>query len=137
MKHLKPFELFVSLDEAKIFEDLKTQNIEKLQDIVANKLVCTVDYRGEGPNDILNGIRVLEPYTVGVNEKGDTFLRAWLIRGVSKTGRIDPRLVPGWRLFKIDRLRTINTTAQTFTVARKGYNDQDSAMSEILFTATF
>jgi predicted DNA-binding transcriptional regulator YafY len=113
------------------------QTIEKLEDIVANKIVCSVDYKGEDPNDPLRGIRFIEPYTVGISEKGQTYLRAWLIKGVSKTGRKNPRLVPGWRLFRVDRIKAINPTLQKFTVPKKGYNDQDSAMEEILFTASF
>lgn len=113
------------------------QTIEKLEDIVANKIVCLVDYRGENPTDLLRGIRFIEPYTVGVSENGQTYLRAWLIKGVSKTGRKNPRLVPGWRLFRVDRIKTINPTLQKFTVPKKGYTDKDSAMTEILFTAAF
>jgi len=125
----------------KSYEDFllenNSQNVEKLEDLVTNKLTCTIDYAGVSPTDILRGIRVIEPYTVGVGEKGETYLRAWLIKGVSRTGRINPRLVPGWRLFRVDRIRTINPSLQKFTVPRKGYTDKDSAMKEITFTATF
>lgn len=125
----------------KSYEDFllenNSQNVEKLEDLVANKLTCTIDYAGISPTDILRGIRVIEPYTVGVGEKGETYLRAWLIKGVSRTGRINPRLVPGWRLFRVDRIRTINPSLQKFTVPRKGYTDKDSAMKEITFTAAF
>lgn len=113
------------------------QAIDKLEDIVANKIACSIDYRGEDPNDPLRGIRFIEPYTVGVSENGKMYLRAWLIKGVSKTGRKDPRLVPGWRLFRVDRIKSINPTLQKFTVAKKGYSDQDPMMSEILFSASF
>lgn len=126
-----------SYAEFSISEAANPQNVEKLEDLVINKLVCTIDYRGISPSDILNGIRIVEPYTVGVNENGETYLRAWLIRGVSRTGRINPRLVPGWRLFRVDRINSISPTLQKFTAPRKGYKDSDSAMSEILFTATF
>ncbi len=111
--------------------------MEKLEDLINNKLICTVDYRGEKLGDVLNGIRVIEPYTVGVSENGEIYLRAWLIRGISKSGRINPRLVPGWRLFKVNRIRSVSPTLQKFLIPKKGYNNEDSAMSEVLFTATF
>lgn len=114
-----------------------TLNVEKLEDLVTNKLTYTIDYAGVSPTDILRGIRIVEPYTVGVGKKGETYLRAWLIKGISKSGRINPRLVPGWRLFRVDRMRSVNPSLQKFTIPKKGYTDKDSAMSEILFTATF
>jgi len=132
MKKLHTFEEFFQLNE-----DLRTQNLELLKDFVNDKFVCTVDYRGERIGDILDGIRIIEPYTVGVMENGDTYLRAWLIKGISKTGKTDPRVVPGWRLFRIDRIKTINSNNEKFEVPKKGYNDKDASMSEILFTAAF
>jgi predicted DNA-binding transcriptional regulator YafY len=132
MKKLHTFEEFFQLNE-----DLRTQNLELLKDFVNDKFVCTVDYRGERIGDILDGIRIIEPYTVGVMENGDTYLRAWLIKGISKTGKVDPRVVPGWRLFRIDRIKSINSNNEKFEVPKKGYNDKDTSMSEILFTAAF
>ena len=129
-------EIIKSYDDFLLLEN-NTLNVEKLQDLVTNKLTCTIDYAGTSPNDVLRGIRIVEPYTVGVGEKGETYLRAWLIKGISRTGRINPRLVPGWRLFRVDRMRSINPSLQKFTIPKKGYSDKDSAMSEILFTATF
>jgi predicted DNA-binding transcriptional regulator YafY len=132
MKKLHTFEEFFQLNE-----DLRTQNLELLKDFINDKFVCTVDYRGERIGDILDGVRIIEPYTVGVMENGDTYLRAWLIKGISKTGKADPRVVPGWRLFRIDRIKTINSNNEKFEVPKKGYNDKDTSMSEILFTAAF
>ena len=132
MKKLHTFEEFFQLNE-----DLRTQNLELLKDFINDKFVCTVDYRGERIGDILDGIRIIEPYTVGVMENGDTYLRAWLIKGISKTGKVDPRVVPGWRLFRIDRIKSINSNNEKFEVPKKGYNDKDTSMSEILFTAAF
>lgn len=137
MKSIHTYDQFSRIAEQQLFEDLRSQNLEALQDLIVNKITCTVDYRGEFPSDILNGLRVIEPYTAGVNDKGITYVRAWLIRGISKSGRVDPSVVPGWRLFRVDRIKSITPTGQKFTVPRKGYNDQDSAMSEILFTAAF
>jgi len=128
--------IFVSFDEY-LLENISDQTMDKLEDLITNKLVSVVDYRGEHIGDILDGIRVIEPYSVGVGEKGETYMRAWLVKGISKTGKIDPRCVPGWRLFKVSRVKTINPTLQKFTVARKGYNKQDSIMKEVMFTASF
>ena len=113
------------------------QTLVKLEDLIDNKLTCSIDYRGERIGDILDGIRIIEPYVVGKSSKGEPLLRAWLIKGMSRTGRIDPRLVPGWRLFRIDRIRSISPTLQKFTIPRIGYNSEDSGMTEISFAAIF
>lgn len=135
MKNVKSYSDF--LIQESLLENLNPRIIEKLEDAVNNKLVCSIDYRGEKIGDILNGIRIIEPYAVGANENGEIYLRAWLIRGISKTGRIDPRVVPGWRLFKVSRISSLSTTAQKFTIPKKGYNSDDSAMSEVMFSAIF
>jgi predicted DNA-binding transcriptional regulator YafY len=137
LKNLKTYSEFAAIQESLLENVLNTQTMEKLEDLINNKLACTVDYRGENARDVLNGIRVIEPYAVGVSENGETYLRAWLIRGISKSGRVNPRLVPGWRLFKVDRIRSVSPTLQKFTIPRKGYKAEDSSMSEVLFSATF
>jgi len=111
--------------------------LTKLEDLVNNKITCSIYYKGERIGDILDGIRFIEPYCVGIGNDKQYLLRAWLIKGVSKTGKIDPRVVPGWRLFKINRIRTITPTLDKIEVPKKGYNIEDSAMKEILFTSNF
>lgn len=124
------------LEHVALFEAF-SQTMEKLEEAVTNKFVCKIDYRGEKPGDILDGIRIIEPVAVGVDTSGTTLVRAWLIRGVSRTGRINPRLVPGWRLFRVDRIRSITLTLQKFSKPHKGYNADDSMMSEVMFAAKF
>jgi predicted DNA-binding transcriptional regulator YafY len=114
-----------------------SQTLEKLEDAVTNKFVCRIDYRGEKVGDILDGIRIIEPVAVGVDTSGSYLLRAWLLRGVSKTGRANPRLVPGWRLFRLDRIRSLQPTLEKFRRPHKGFNADDSMMSEVLFSAKF
>ena len=113
------------------------QNLRNIEFAIENKMVCTMDYRGKPGDNVLPGSRYIEPYALGVDSNGNTLLRAWLIRGISRSGRINPRLVPGWRLFRVDRIRAFNPTLQKFTVARKGYNPEDKNMSEVTFSASF
>jgi len=129
MKYVYEFDTFLN-------EDLKS-NMDKLQDAISNKFVCTIDYRGEPGTKILAGVRFIEPYAIGTDKHGNILLRAWLIRGMSRSGKINPRLVPGWRLFRVDRMTIVTETLQKFIIPRKGYTAQDSAMRDIQFTATF
>ena len=142
MKILLEFEEFCSLRESflkaeePLLESLE-QTMEKLEDAITNKSVCTIYYRGERKGTVDDGYRYIEPYALGVNQKGNIVVRAWLIKGTSRTGKIDPSLVPGWRLFRVDRISIITLTHQTFTTPHKGYNAEDTGMVEVNFAATF
>lgn len=143
MSHVIPFEIFalresheVPANEHVALYEAYSQMVTKLEDAMNNKFVCRIDYRAESGN-VLNGVRMIEPVALGVDSSGTTLLRAWLIRGISKTGRIDPRLVPGWRLFRVDRIRTMTPTLEKFLKARKGYNADDKIMSEVMVSVKF
>jgi predicted DNA-binding transcriptional regulator YafY len=119
-----------------LFEDYNS-TMTMLKNAINDKFVCSIYYRGEKPGIVDDGYRTIEPYAIGPNESGNVVVRAWLIKGKSKTGKIDPSLVPGWRLFRIDRIKSISTSLQTFTKPRKGYNAKDSHMTEVTFAAKF
>jgi predicted DNA-binding transcriptional regulator YafY len=129
-------ESFVSNEHVMLREDFNS-NMTTLQNAINNKFVCTIYYKGERPGMIDDGYRYIEPYALGVNEKGNTVLRAWLLKGKSRRGRIDPKMVPGWRLFRVDRISSISASLGTFTVPRKGYNADDSGMTEVMYSAQF
>ena len=123
-------------DSFSMNEDLNS-NIETLKNAISKKLKCVIYYKGEEKGVVEDGFRTIEPYAIGVNEVGNNVLRAWIVRGKSKTGKIDPSVVPGWRLFRIDRIYTISLSLETFTVPHKGYNEKDSHMVEITYSAKF
>jgi predicted DNA-binding transcriptional regulator YafY len=131
MENFLDFEGFHSLNED------YNENMTKLQDAITNKFVITFYYKGERKGVVDDGYRYVEPYALGVNKHGNTVIRAWLIKGVSRSGKIDPSLVPGWRLFRVDRIGMINPTLQKFTTARKGYNSDDQGMTEVTYSAQF
>ena len=124
------------LEEVMLFEDFNS-TMQTLEDSINNKFVCTIYYKGERAGLIDDGYRYIEPYTLGTNHKGNTILRAWLIKGKSRLGRIDPKQVPGWRLYRIDRISSISVSLEKFTIPKKGYNHEDSHMEEILYAAKF
>jgi hypothetical protein len=120
-----------------IFESLQS-NTTKLESAIDNKFVCIIDYRGLDKGSIENGIRYIEPYVLGTNRLGNTVLRAWMIKGVSKTGKVDPSLVPGWRLYRVDRIFSLQQTLTAIKLPQKGYNiARDGKMSEIIASIKF
>lgn len=111
--------------------------MDMLKNAIQNKFVCTIYYKGEVKGIVDDGYRYIEPYALGVNQLGNTVLRAWLLKGKSRRGRIDPKQVPGWRLFRVDRIFSISTSLQKYSIPRKGYNADDSGMTEVTFSAKF
>lgn len=119
-----------------LFEDFRN-TLDKVQSAIRKKQVCVIYYKGDPLSGVTPGTRYIEPFALGVSSKGNMVVRAWLIKGVSKTGKINPKLVPGWRLFKINRIQTIETTLEKFTSARPDYNPEDEQMTKIIATAKF
>jgi hypothetical protein len=114
-----------------------SQNMEKVESCVRNRFQCVIDYRGERLGAVQDGLRLIEPYTVGVNSLGNTVLRAWMVRGASKSGRINASLIPGWRIYRLDRVRMVNPTLTKFNTPRKNFNPADSNMTEVFYYAAF
>lgn len=73
-------------------------------------------------------LRIVEPHVFGTSTKVNSsdLLRAYQVMGGSNS---DNDL--GWRLFSIDKIDDISLSENTFDVARKYYNPDDSAMEEI------
>ena len=126
--------MFKTYKEFQLFENTQ-DTLEEITAAINNHSVCVIDYKGE--SEIEDGIRNIEPYVIGLNDNGNTVLRAWLIDGTSRTGKRDPSLVPGWRLFRLDRIFTVSTSHETFDEPKKGYNPDDKKMSSVTISAQF
>lgn len=141
MRNLVDFKTFSKLNEGSApaipMGESSEEVTTKLENAINNKFVCTIYYRGERRGIVDDGYRYIEPYALGVNKQGNTVVRAWLIKGTSRRGKIDPKQVPGWRLFRLDRISLITPTLQKFTVPQKGYNADDNGMTEVTFSAQF
>ena len=64
--------------------------------------------------------RELEPYGVGYTQKRNVLLFGRQVRGYSKSADSGVEGVPGWRNFRIDKikLKTVNALVSTFDAAR-------------------
>jgi predicted DNA-binding transcriptional regulator YafY len=88
------------------------------------------------------GYREVEPVCLGDIVKSDgtkqTYLRAWDIQGASHTDYTGEQPLPGWRLFKIDKITSWNPTGENFTSARPDYNfTGDKTMTKVIINAKF
>jgi hypothetical protein len=77
-------------------------------------VVCLV-YRG--------GVREVEPYVYGRNSAGDELLRAYQLRGASRSG------TPGWKMFRVDDISSATVTFEPFTAPRAGYDPADAVIT--------
>lgn len=116
---------------------LETVSRTKIIPSMENRNVVTFWYDDPEEGDGIDpGYREVEPYVFGRHYKsGNEVIRAWLVRGVSKTGKVDPSLVPGWRLFRVDRMGNWIDTDEKFepyqngNPTRIGYNPDDKHMT--------
>ncbi len=82
---------------------------------IENRLVLEVEYPP--------GVRLIEPHALGIGSSGQTLLRAFQTDGASASGES-----PHWKLFRMDRMKSLSVTGQKFFGPRDGYKRGDRAM---------
>lgn len=107
-----------------------------VQDSIKKKIVVTVYYDGDIPGG--KGYRRIEPVCVGYSKAGNLVLRAWDIDGASHTNTTGEKPLPGWRMFRLDKIFTYQPTTDNFNEMRPGYNPNgDRSMTRVLLNADF
>jgi len=75
---------------------------------------------------------------LGVSKKGKLVLRAWEREGSSYSAQNEGNILPGWRLFRLDKIFTYTPTLDNFTEARPLYNPNgDKSMITVYLNAKF
>lgn len=100
---------------------------ELIEQAIKEKKVIRIKYK-DGPV-VLAGHREIEPHAFGTATSGNEVVRAWLKEGVSKTGDSGKSPMPGWRLFRLDRIKSVEILDEKFKT-REGYNSKDSRIVE-------
>ena len=120
------------------FKSLLTEvaSLGDIQDSIKKRIVVTVYYDGDIPGG--KGYRRIEPVCVGYSKAGNLVVRAWDIDGASHTASIGEKPLPGWRLFRADKIFTYQPTADTFSEVRPNYNPNgDKSMKRVILNAKF
>jgi len=120
------------------FKSLLTEiaSLGDIQDSINKKIVVTVYYDGDIPGG--KGYRRIEPVCVGYSKAGNLVVRAWDIDGASHTATIGEKPLPGWRLFRADKIFTYQPTQDTFNEVRPNYNPNgDKSMERVILNAKF
>lgn len=71
-------------------------------------------------------MRIVEPHAYGVSSAQHEIMRVWQTGGGSASN--EPT---GWKLLRVDEIRTLTTLPQTFAGPRPGYRRGDRDMAVI------
>lgn len=113
--------------------------IASLDDIVnciKNRKKCIIYYDGDEPGG--RGLREIEPVCLGTSKAGNKVVRAWDDEGASHTDYIGEKPLPGWRMFRTDKILSIKPTGETFDQMRPNFNPNgDKSMVSIIIISKF
>ena len=107
-----------------------------VQDSIKKKSVINIYYDGNDNGG--KGYRTIEPVCLGYSKKGNLVLRAWESEGSSWSASNKGNFLPGWRLFRLDKIFTYQPTMDNFVEVRPKYNPNgDRSMERVLINAKF
>lgn len=111
-------------------------SIETIQGAVNGRKVCVIYYDGDEPGG--RGLREIEPVALGKSKAGNLVVRAWDREGASHTAYKGEQPLPGWRLFRLDKILSCKPTGEVYNTPRPNYNfNGDKSMNSIITIAKF
>lgn len=111
-------------------------SIGSVQDAINRKQVITIYYDGDEPGG--RGIREVEPVALGKSKAGNLVMRGWDREGASHTAYKGEKPLPGWRLFRLDKILSLKPTGEVYNQPQPGYNfNGDKSMTSIITIAKF
>ena len=107
-----------------------------VQDSIKKKSIIIIYYDGDDNGG--KGYRTIEPVCLGYSKRGNLVLRAWEREGASWSEKNKGNILPGWRLFRLDKIFTYKPTMDNFIDMRPKYNPSgDRSMDRVLINAKF
>jgi predicted DNA-binding transcriptional regulator YafY len=111
-------------------------SLDSVIDAIKNKQKVIMYYDGDEPGG--KGLREIEPVCLGVSKSGNKVLRAWDSEGATHRGYLGTRPMPGWRMFRLDKILMMKPTGENFTEVRPNFNSNgDKSMKSIILIAQF
>jgi predicted DNA-binding transcriptional regulator YafY len=111
-------------------------SIDSVVKAIKQKDKVVIYYAGDEPGG--KGLRNIEPVCFGYSKAGNPVLRAWDDEGASHTSYKGEQPLPGWRIFRVDKILSFNPTGENFDTPRPLYNPNgDKSMSRVIINAKF
>jgi predicted DNA-binding transcriptional regulator YafY len=115
---------------------LEIASMESIVDAIKKRKKVIIYYDGDEPGG--RGLREIEPVAFGYSNAGNPVVRAWDMEGSSHTGYLGKQPLPGWRLFRLDKIMSLQPTGETFDTPRPDYNfNGDKTMKTVIINAKF
>ena len=115
---------------------LEVASMGSVSDAIKKRQRVIIYYDGDEPGG--RGLREIEPVCLGYSKAGNTVLRAWDIEGASHRDYLGEKPLPGWRLFRLDKILSIKPTGETFDTPRPNFNTNgDKTMTRVLVIANY
>ena len=110
--------------------------LEDVLDSIKNRKVVVIYYNGDEPGG--RGLREIEPVCIGVSKANNRIIRAWDKEGSSHTAYKGEQPLPGWRIFRLDKILSLKPTGDVYNEPRPGYNfNGDKTMASVILNAKF
>ena len=115
---------------------LEVASIQSITDAIKKRQVVNIYYTGDEPGG--KGLRQIEPVCYGYSKANNPIVRAWDREGSSHTAYKGEQPLPGWRIFRVDKITAFIPTGETFDEVHPGYNPNgDKTMSKVIINAKF
>jgi predicted DNA-binding transcriptional regulator YafY len=115
---------------------LEVASVDSIVDAIKKRKKMVIYYEGDEPGG--TGLREIEPVCFGYSKSDNPILRAWDSEGASHTGYKGEQPLPGWRIFRIDKISSFKPTGEDFNEMRPGYNPRgDKSMKRVIINAIF
>jgi predicted DNA-binding transcriptional regulator YafY len=125
----------------KLYNSLKSliievASVDSIMDAIKKRQKVIIYYDGDEPGG--RGLREIEPVCLGYSKANNLVLRAWDAEGSSHTAYKGEQPLPGWRLFRSDKILSFKPTGEIFDVVRPDFNSTgDKSMKRVLTIANF
>ena len=111
-------------------------SVDSVVNAIKNKQKVVIYYDGDEPGG--RGLREIEPVCLGTSKAGNKVMRAWDEEGSSHTAYKGEQPLPGWRLFRADKIFSFKPTGETFNEPKPNYNPNgDKSMNRVIINADF
>lgn len=115
---------------------LEVASVDSIVSAIKNKHKIIIYYDGDEPGG--RGLREIEPVCFGYSKADNPVLRAWDTQGASHTGYKGEQPLPGWRLFRADKILSFKPSGEKFDTPKPGYNAAgDKSMTRVIINAVF